>query len=324
MADNWELISNKDQQAALQQVQQELSLPASFINDMSINPNAAHKLGMSSWEFLQKDINGLPVLLDMHNYKLTSFAELEKIRSNYAVSIPVSCLPKEVEDILSSIKFSGIGEYRDCWEFIKHHITRVICSATLEYKGDNCDAFGEDGENDSQEIQEVSGLSSTELGDLLYPGQNQRVVFINSEELTGSNIKDLVSKIYFAAVLFHETAHQQVTNFRARGYKINSIENERYARLMGLYIFLKAYRSTAYHPAQIKRIKEHLQDYVFFELRDISQRNKDLKRFYESSSDRSFDEYDFDLVIFEKSGEVLYHDFRFNFKREFLMDYIGE
>jgi len=338
IANRWELVSPKDQRAALRQIAGELKeagidLPQRLLKDLTINHNAEHWYGMNPVEFLRKDFNGLPTLLDVHNYRLKSFAWLKRASREYALSVPIRCLPKEVKRFLGTIKFSGIGEYGTCWSFVDRYVDRVICSSSLwRINLKKEDTEKQPDENDTREIIPLRGRSVDEnIG--LYADNSQVVLLKTERSLTclhsfvarEKNLDETTlaaemgrySLIHFAATLFHEAAHKQVNMLRAKGYDIEYPEDERYAQLMSLYVFFRVYT----RPGTSDFLKKGLKEHIVIKLKNIYAWNICLNA-YEIPGKILLPENNFNQVVFSRQDEIYFHDFRFDFNQDFLEKYV--
>lgn len=323
IASEWRSLPKKTRQTVsqtmLQKIQEELKLSEKFINDASINTKVEHKLKYNVnestsdlVEFLSKSINGLPILLDIHNYKLESFAQLKKITTNYTLSFPVSSLPEEIELILSKIKFPGVGEYSDCLSFIKHKVDRIIYTGKLGV------ITTEDG------TKEVAALWLNEkIADRLYPGKNTRVILL--KHFAGYGGIDLFEKIFFAMALLHEAVHQQVADIRLQGYKMYEDEEERYATLVGVRMLLSVMSVLSNSQQSDPDLEKDLFDVIVYYIGKV--RNLDFWiRFVLEKTVECFEDlelicetkypYNFDTVIFWKPGKNIYHNLEFNFTKK--------
>ena len=254
----WELVSDKEKQVVLRKIQKELNISPGFIQDISLNPKAIHISEETSFvEFLREDVNGLPILLDLHTYKLPGFIELYRISQKYAISFPVFCLPESIENILSNIKFFGIGEYSgNCLSFIRNNVTRIICSDTL-YTIRN--------KNNSEKVEYLKLSGWCPQDDYLYTDNTKLVVVrtgsldeVSSDEVhLRTQDLALFTMIRFAEVLLHESAHRQIIALQNNGYDISTDENEDYATLVEIIMLMQVYVEAARNHSS-KYIREML------------------------------------------------------------------
>ncbi|MDR1323735.1 MAG: hypothetical protein LBK68_04775 [Candidatus Margulisbacteria bacterium] len=347
---NWKEVSENDIQAALQRIRRECDFSTSvrdrhlakLINEgkislnLHIHPTTEKRLGVKFLRNQKDSITRLPILLDVNDYKISSFLELLYITKKYAVNLPVNSLPQDIEDILRTIKYSGLEKekYSDCLSFINDKIPKIVLTRSLL-------------------VREERNFDVYEIMDGFHGGRRKFLdtygyIMIDSNIFTynddGLTLKEriLLSKISFAETLVHEIAHNQIDLFRKNiCIRIEQTESECYALLMSAHILKTMYHVIGDYPKVQAWIKKEIVDILKYiksiklkdinglshidKLRHLECINKYINKLkYTKFSNISF----YDLTVFDlsvNSYRELYYDFNLNFdeiEESFLEKYI--